>query len=232
MEIIKKFFIIIIVATIIILGLYTNVLALEDEDMPYLAISGLVRSYVKDDGTFDDYLEGTPVDDLEAAKEFIEGLSDEDIKEIATWALALQMADEEEIYIDEAVTSEALNEIIDAMNERIEDLKEQQEEMQEPEESPAFSGGSWVNPNSYNPGELSNAGTIINFGNSIIGIVQFVGTFASVIVLIILGIKYMLGSVEEKAEYKKTMWPYLIGAILVFATTTILSVIETISKQI
>ena len=37
----------------------------------------------------------------------------------------------------------------------------------------------------------------------------------------VLGIKYMMGSAEEKAEYKKTMIPYVVGAILIFAATTI-----------
>ena len=36
-----------------------------------------------------------------------------------------------------------------------------------------------------------------------------------------IGIKYMLGSVEEKAKHKQTLMPYLIGAVLVFSETTI-----------
>ena len=31
----------------------------------------------------------------------------------------------------------------------------------------------------------------------------------------------MLGSVEQKAEYKKTMLPYVIGAALIFGASTI-----------
>lgn len=31
----------------------------------------------------------------------------------------------------------------------------------------------------------------------------------------------MTGSVEERAEYKKTLMPYIIGAALVFAASTI-----------
>lgn len=58
-------------------------------------------------------------------------------------------------------------------------------------------------------------------GEKILGIVQVVGTIAAIITLIILGIKYMTGSVEEKAEYKKTLMPYLIGAVLVLAATNI-----------
>ena len=51
-------------------------------------------------------------------------------------------------------------------------------------------------------------------------------------VLVVLGIKYMIGSAEEKAEYKKTMIPYIIGAILVFAASAIASIVMGISKNI
>ena len=64
-----------------------------------------------------------------------------------------------------------------------------------------------------------------SIGQKIIGMVQAIGSIASVLVLVILGIKYMMGSAEEKAEYKKTMIPYLIGAILVFAAANLASMI-------
>ena len=35
----------------------------------------------------------------------------------------------------------------------------------------------------------------------------------------------MMGSASEKAEYKKTMIPYLVGAILIFAASTIANVV-------
>ena len=38
----------------------------------------------------------------------------------------------------------------------------------------------------------------------------------AVVLVAFLGIKYMLGSAEEKAEYKKDMIPYLVGAFLLF----------------
>ena len=38
----------------------------------------------------------------------------------------------------------------------------------------------------------------------------------------------MMGSVEEKAEYKKTLKPYLIGAILVFGITNLLGIVQDI----
>lgn len=67
---------------------------------------------------------------------------------------------------------------------------------------------------------------------SIITIVQVVGSIISVICLIVLGIKYMTGSVEQKAQYKKTLLPYVIGAGLLFATTNILGIIYSLATQI
>lgn len=67
--------------------------------------------------------------------------------------------------------------------------------------------------------------SIQNVGNKIIGVLQTVGVVISVIVLIVLGIKYMMGSAEEKAEYKKTMMPYVIGAALIFAASALAQVI-------
>lgn len=42
------------------------------------------------------------------------------------------------------------------------------------------------------------------------------GIIAAVVVGSILGIKYMLGSVEEKAEYKETLMAYFISCVVVF----------------
>lgn len=126
---------------------------------------------------------------------------------------------------------ELVLEIIDKLEARIQVLQSEAGS-EEPEETPAFSHGSWISPDDYNPGDLTEAGEVISMGNRIIGIFQFIGSFASVLVLIVLGIKYMAGSVEERAEYKQTMWPYVVGAALVFATTTILSIIEAIAGEI
>ena len=46
-----------------------------------------------------------------------------------------------------------------------------------------------------------------------------------IIILMILGVKFMLGSVEEKAEYKKSFMPLIIGIVLVVAATSIASFI-------
>lgn len=74
-----------------------------------------------------------------------------------------------------------------------------------------------------NPGSISIAddSSFNSIGGKIIGAIQGIGSVVAVGILVVLGIKYMMGSAEEKAEYKKTMIPYLVGAVLVFAASNI-----------
>ena len=83
---------------------------------------------------------------------------------------------------------------------------------------------SGKDPTGYTGGGAS-VDRIEGLGNKIIQIVSVVGSIASVIVLVVLGIKYMMGSAEEKAEYKKTLLPYIIGAALVFAASSIAGIV-------
>ncbi len=82
----------------------------------------------------------------------------------------------------------------------------------------AGKAGSMIQPNGVTATPPSTE-SISNVGNSIVGIIQTIGIIISVITLIVLGIKYMMGSAEEKAEYKKTLLPYVIGAALIFAAS-------------
>lgn len=80
-----------------------------------------------------------------------------------------------------------------------------------------------------NPGEIIGdvqaQNTFDNQINSIMGLVQGVGIGVAVIILVVIGIKYMMGSAEEKAEYKKTMIPYVVGAVLIAGAATIANAI-------
>jgi len=101
----------------------------------------------------------------------------------------------------------------------------------------AFAAENNATPNPFNPGtytgdseaDVSQIGTI---GNGIIRVVTTIGSVVSVIILIVLGIKYMMGSAEEKAEYKKTMIPYIIGAILIFAASGIATIVFNFASTI
>jgi len=57
----------------------------------------------------------------------------------------------------------------------------------------------------------------------VIKIMQTVGIIVGVAVLVILGIKFMMGSAEEKAEYKKTFIPLIIGAIVLISAFSLAS---------
>lgn len=59
----------------------------------------------------------------------------------------------------------------------------------------------------------------------LVGSLQAVGTVVSVIALVIIGLRYMFSSLEEKAEMKGVIGYYILGAVLVFATSNILSVV-------
>ncbi len=69
-------------------------------------------------------------------------------------------------------------------------------------------------------------------GGQIVGVIQVIGTMVAVGMLIVLGIKYVLGSSDQKAEYRKTMMPYFIGAVLIFGFSNITQVIYEWAKQI
>ncbi|MDO5556011.1 MAG: TrbC/VirB2 family protein [Clostridia bacterium] len=59
----------------------------------------------------------------------------------------------------------------------------------------------------------------------IIATLRNIAAIAAVIIISILGIKYMIGSVEEKAEYKKSFIPLIIGVVVVVLALQIANVI-------
>lgn len=58
-------------------------------------------------------------------------------------------------------------------------------------------------------------------GATILGVIKVVGTIVSIAMLIVLGIKYMVGSADQKAEYRKSMLPYFVGSIMIFGATNL-----------
>ena len=104
------------------------------------------------------------------------------------------------------------------------------------EEEGAFDGDNKrigvIDTDKYKPGDLTEDDykTAFEMGGTIVNVLSTVGTVIAVAGIMILGIKYMMGSAEEKAEYKKTMIPYIIGAVLLFAATTIANAIYTFAS--
>ncbi len=64
-------------------------------------------------------------------------------------------------------------------------------------------------------GEIGNiAGTIINW-------IWGISIIVAIIVVMVIGIKFIIGGTQEKAEYKKALMPVAVGIILVIFATTL-----------
>lgn len=74
-----------------------------------------------------------------------------------------------------------------------------------------------------------DSSAVISKANNIMGLIRNIAIIASVIIIMVLGVKYMLGSVEEKAEYKKSFIPLIVGIVLVVSATSIASFIFTMA---
>lgn len=81
------------------------------------------------------------------------------------------------------------------------------------------------NPDAYKPGDNTDNSKLVDKGKIIVGTIQVIGVVVSVVALIIIGLRYMFGSVEDKANYKETMIPYIIGVVMLFTITTLLQIL-------
>lgn len=61
--------------------------------------------------------------------------------------------------------------------------------------------------------------------NAILGLVQVAGTGISMIMVAVLGIKYMMAAPSDKADVKKQIAPLVIGAIILFASVNLVNII-------
>jgi len=84
---------------------------------------------------------------------------------------------------------------------------------------------------SIKPGDIDDTvagadmGDLEGTAEKILGTIRNIAAIASVILIAILGVKFMMGSTEEKAEYKKSFIPLIVGMIVVLAATSIASFI-------
>lgn len=94
-----------------------------------------------------------------------------------------------------------------------------------------IASGPLDDPNAYDPGGGQNSIKVTQKAGSILNVITVIGIVVGVITLIIIGIKYMVGSVQEKAEYKKTIFSYIIGLILLISVCSFVQVIYRLTNQ-
>lgn len=81
------------------------------------------------------------------------------------------------------------------------------------------------------PDTSSNGKGIPAAINSIISLLQYVGSGIAIIIVTILGIKYILASPSEKADVKKSVLPIMIGCALLFGGVNIAALIADFSDS-
>jgi len=97
----------------------------------------------------------------------------------------------------------------------------------------ATGGDAKSSVTSLDPNQFNNKGndtgissTSQNLIGNMITIIQVIGTGVAIIMLIWLAIKYITAAPNEKAEIKKTVTIYVVGAIVLFTASTILGLIK------
>lgn len=63
----------------------------------------------------------------------------------------------------------------------------------------------------------------------VVSVVQIIGTAVAVGASIYLGIRYILSSVEEKADIKKKLIPFIAGVVIFYGATGILQLISAVA---
>ncbi len=84
-----------------------------------------------------------------------------------------------------------------------------------------------IDPSDYKPDNptTDDAVEVTKKVGIVLGFIRNLSVVVSVIALMIIGVKYMFGSVEQKANYKATLVPYIIGCIMAVSGTTLVSFI-------
>lgn len=76
------------------------------------------------------------------------------------------------------------------------------------------------------PPDQKISNTISNTTNAILSTVQLVGTVVAVIMIMVIAIKYFSAAPGEKAELKKKLVVYIVGAVILFAATGIIQIVK------
>lgn len=90
----------------------------------------------------------------------------------------------------------------------------------------ADKGTDYMDPEGVTAKTTDAAASTQNFLWSVLGIVQVVAISLAVIMLIVLGVKYVSAAPAEKADIKQSAMIYVVGAILMFGASGIIQIIK------
>lgn len=84
----------------------------------------------------------------------------------------------------------------------------------------------YTSPNTIQPIGNTGVTTVQLIAGNLLSIAQAIGIAVAVIILVVLAIKYITASASDKAEIKKSAVGYIVGAVLLFAGSGILAIIQ------
>lgn len=71
-----------------------------------------------------------------------------------------------------------------------------------------------------------------NFLNTAINVVRIAGVSIALVIIMVIGCKYMMSAPGDRADIKKNAIPFLIGAVVLFASSGILGIIADVAATI
>ena len=78
-------------------------------------------------------------------------------------------------------------------------------------------------------GDSEDVNGIKEVAGRIIKAIRNIAAIVAVVIVSILGIKYMIGSTQERADYKKSFIPLIVGVIVVVAAAQIATMIFSVA---
>lgn len=91
----------------------------------------------------------------------------------------------------------------------------------------------YADPISAMDGIYSGGSQVINRASGrVLGIVQAIGISVAMIMLAILAIKYFASSIDERADVKKKLVPFVIGAFILFAASSLVGLVARTGAKI
>ena len=91
--------------------------------------------------------------------------------------------------------------------------------------------GATIGSDSSTTFELDQ-GKLQDFSSNLFSVLLIAATAVTIVVGVVLGIKYMIGSTEQKAEYKKMLLPYVIGCASIYGALGIWKIAVTLLASI
>ena len=84
-----------------------------------------------------------------------------------------------------------------------------------------------TNPNSDITSKIDD-GKIVDNSKTIYSILLTIGIIIAAIIILVLGIQFMTGSIEQKAKVKEMLIPFIVGCVVIFGSLTIWRLVTSI----